>query len=193
MHRRRVSGRVVQLIAGHLSFGAIASLGALSLVDSVNKFAAKHWMSCGTRVSLKCELRAYAVIPPLFKGDWTNCWSSEVYCSLRRAHGTGLCHGGVLVFAVRPAVNAFQPLELADPAPGDEFPEKEYEERSLILPKLVPSCFPQTLWRLVVLCGMRTVCFSKRGPRFEQCTLFAKDFGMFVYFSCLTIWHWFCC
>ena len=27
MHRRRVSGRVVQLIAGHLSFGAIASRG----------------------------------------------------------------------------------------------------------------------------------------------------------------------
>ena len=41
MHRRRVSGRVVQLIAGHLSFGSIASRGALSLLDSVYKFAAK--------------------------------------------------------------------------------------------------------------------------------------------------------
>ena len=40
MHRRRVSGKVVQLIAGHLSFGAITSRGALSFLDSVYKFKA---------------------------------------------------------------------------------------------------------------------------------------------------------
>ena len=47
IHRRRVSGRVVQLIAGHLSFGANASRGALSLLDSVFKITAKHLISCG--------------------------------------------------------------------------------------------------------------------------------------------------
>ena len=60
MHRSRVSGRVVQLIAGHLSFGAIASRGALSSLDSVYKLAAKHCMSCGIPwVFLKYERRAY--------------------------------------------------------------------------------------------------------------------------------------
>ena len=30
---------------------------------------------------LKRELRAYAGLLPLLKGDWTNRWSPEVYCS----------------------------------------------------------------------------------------------------------------
>ena len=68
MHRRRVSGRVVQLIAGHLSFGAVASRGALSLLElGVSNLAAKHWMSRGIPWdSLKCELRAYAGLLSLF-------------------------------------------------------------------------------------------------------------------------------
>ena len=70
MHRQRVSGRVMQQVAGHVSFGAITSRGVLSLLDSVYKFAAKHWMSCVIPcVSLKCELRAYAGLLPLLKGD----------------------------------------------------------------------------------------------------------------------------
>ena len=47
MHRRPASGRVVQLIAGHRSFGAIVSPGALSSLDSVYKFLAKDSMSLG--------------------------------------------------------------------------------------------------------------------------------------------------
>ena len=46
MRRRRVSGKVVQLIAGHLSFGAITSRGALSFLDSVC-INSRHWMSGG--------------------------------------------------------------------------------------------------------------------------------------------------
>ena len=94
MHRRRVSGRVVQLIGGRLSFGAIASRGALSLLDSVYKFAAKHSMSCGIPCdSLKFELRAYAGLLPHLKGDWINSWCPEVSYSdnvvLCDAHNTG--------------------------------------------------------------------------------------------------------
>ena len=51
MHRRRVSGRVVQLIAGHLSFSAIASRGALSLfgLGVLNSLEARDvmWNSVG--------------------------------------------------------------------------------------------------------------------------------------------------
>ena len=61
MHRRRVSGRVVQPIAGHLSLGAVASRGALSVLHSVYKYAAKHWWD-----SLKRELRTYAGLLSLF-------------------------------------------------------------------------------------------------------------------------------
>ena len=69
----------MQLIAGHLS---IACRGALSPLDSVYKFAAKHWMSCEIPwSSLKCELRAYAGLLPLLKGDWTKRWCPEVSCS----------------------------------------------------------------------------------------------------------------
>ena len=79
MRRRLVAGLVVQLIAGHLSIGAIASRG---MSHSVYKFGAKHWMSCEIPwVSLKCELRAYAGPLPLLKGDWTNCQCPEVNCS----------------------------------------------------------------------------------------------------------------
>ena len=83
---------------------------------------------------------------------------------------------------------AFQQPELADPAPGDEFPEMEYEEVP-DFPKCVPSCFLYTLGVLsimVVSCGARTFCYSKRDPRFEQCNLLVKDIGICVYFSCST-------
>ena len=60
MRRRRVSGRVVQLIAGHLSFGAVASRGALSLY-SLYKSAVQHRMSRGVPWDfLNCEFRPYA-------------------------------------------------------------------------------------------------------------------------------------
>ena len=40
---------------------------------------------------------------------------------------------------------------------------------------------------MVVSCGTRTpCCCSKRGRRFEQCSLLVKDIGMCVYFSCST-------
>ena len=73
MHIRRVSGGVVQFIAGHLSFGAVASRGAVSLLVSVCLFAVKHWMSRGTSWdSLKCE-------PP--------AWSFLVLAVIRRMYG----------------------------------------------------------------------------------------------------------
>ena len=79
MHRRRVSGRVVQLISGHLSFGAVALRRALSLLDSVYKCAAKHWMSRG--IPWESEFQAYAGLFSLLKRDWTDCWCPKVYCS----------------------------------------------------------------------------------------------------------------
>ena len=36
-----------------------------------------------------------------------------------------------------------------------------------------------------VSCGMRTFCYSKRGPHFEQCSLLVKDIGRCVYFFLL--------
>ena len=61
---------------------AIASRGALFLLDSLYKFVAKHWMSRGTLWdSLKCDLRADAGPLSLFTRDWTNCWCPEVCCA----------------------------------------------------------------------------------------------------------------
>ena len=67
MHRRRISGRVMQLIVGV----ARLARGALSLLDSVHKLAAKHWMSCAinSRGLFECGHGAYAGLLPLLKGD----------------------------------------------------------------------------------------------------------------------------
>ena len=79
---RRVSGRVAQPIAGHVSFGAVASRGALSLLNSVYLFAAQHWMLRGIPWdSLKCELSSTRFSLSLSQGDRTNCWGPEVCCS----------------------------------------------------------------------------------------------------------------
>ena len=157
MHRRRVSRRVVQLI----------------------KFAAKHWMLCGNPWdSLKCELRAYAGLLPLLKGDWTNSHASEkgwFFATRTAPHlilssRVTVVFWNVLVVAVRSAVSV----------PGNTLSNnwglpigrlkisfmRWNMKRFQTLPKFVQSCF---LWMLV------------------------KDIGMCVYFSCSTIWHWFFC
>ena len=51
----------------------------------------------------------------------------------------------------------------------------------------------ELLLKTLVSSGMKTFCYSKRGPRFEQFNLLVEDIGMCVYFSCSTIWHWFWC
>ena len=121
MHRRRVSGRVVQLFAVHLSFGAVASRGALSLLDSAYRFAAMHWMSRGVPWdSLKCEFRTYAGLLSLFNGDGTNLLMSrslllgcvpERMVFLRLSRHVSLSSRATVVFwsalasAVRPTVS----------------------------------------------------------------------------------------
>ena len=124
----------------------------------------------------------------------------EVLCD---AHSTGFsrrasCHGRVLehphfrgvASSERAREHAFQQFGLADQALEDEFHEMEYEE----IPDFPKNCaellFLQMLGILsvmVVSCGTRTFCYSKRGPRFEQCnqlvrsecayTFLARQFG----------------
>ena len=149
MHRRRVAAMVVQLIAGRLSFGAIASRGALSFLDSVFQFVAKHWMSCRIPWDpLKCELRAHASLVLLI-GDWTTRWCPEVCCSNaseKKVKGWSFatCTAPHSLVARSPDVlersrfrrpvgserareHAFQQRELADWVPEEEFHEMEYE------------------------------------------------------------------
>ena len=127
----------MQMVAGHLSFGATPSRGASSLLDSVNRFAAKHWTSCGIPwVSLKCELRAHADLLPLLKGDRTHrccpifCpldvhekgWSSAVRTvpvSLVARHGRVLKRSFSQSGCER-GDHAFQKLGLAESGPADD-------------------------------------------------------------------------
>ena len=140
MHRPRASGRVVPLIAGHLSFGAIASPGALSLVDSVYKFAAKHPMSCGIPWdSLNCELRAFAALRSSVarrldqllvpRSLLLGCLRKRILSCAARVEPVSLSsgpHGRVLERSrfrgpggsERAQEHAFQQLGLVDPASG---------------------------------------------------------------------------
>ena len=214
MHRRRVSGRFVQLVAGHLSFGAIASRGALSFSDSVYKYAAKHWMSRGISWdSLTCT-----GLLSLFKRDWTNCWCPEVYCSdasKKKKKGWSLATRMAPVSLVasnarvlersrfrapagreRAHEHVFQHLGLADPAPEDEFLEVECEE----IPDIPCNLCRAALRRRLASCRLwwfrlgREHFATRNAVRAsEQCNLLVKDIGMCVYFSCSTEWHWFFC
>ena len=94
-------------IAGHLSFGAVASRRAMSLLDSVYKLAAKHWMSRGipcdsemstlsirwSIVSLQRGLDQLLVSRSLLLGCFKKGWSF----ASRTAHVSLVaCHGRVL-------------------------------------------------------------------------------------------------
>ena len=65
-----VSGRRVARFDSSSSYigkGGAVDRFSLSLLDSVYKFSAEH--------------RAYVGLLVLMKGDWTNLWCPEVYCS----------------------------------------------------------------------------------------------------------------
>ena len=163
-------------------------------------------MSCGIQwVSLKCELRAYAGLLPLLKGDWTNCWCSEVYCS--GASGKGWFYAArmapslssrvmivfwsVPVFAVRLAVRV--PKSTLFNSWG--LPTWR-QEMSLLRWNMKRSQIFQFFAELLSLDAWRLVDYGRfvrdEDILFLEKYLLVKNIGICVSSSCLTISHWFC-
>ena len=139
MHRRRVSGRVAQLIAVISDLELSPLEERCPFFGSLYKFAAMHWMSRGIPWDpLKCELRAYAGLISWFSGAyrWNAFKKGWSFASRTALVSLVSRHGRVLerscfcspAGSERAREDAFQQLALADTATEGEFSEMKFEE-----------------------------------------------------------------
>ena len=83
--RRRISGRVMELVNGHESFLALGNRGVVSVLDASFMLALASYLVSGEPWStVRMEQRAFGRIPCLLRSDWS------LRCVRRRARVRGV-------------------------------------------------------------------------------------------------------
>lgn len=93
LRRKKVSGRLSEVLVGHLTWALLVRRESLSILQQVYVYIREHYETPATLPpSVREELCQSASILPLLRADLTAPWSSDVICSDASPFGIGACH-----------------------------------------------------------------------------------------------------
>ena len=80
--RRAISGAVLEIIMGHITYSSMCYRPSLSIFSAVYKFIrAHHDHSAKIWKSVRSELQAFLGIMPMLQYRWDAQWSPNILCS----------------------------------------------------------------------------------------------------------------
>ena len=92
LQRRHLSGQVLEILVGNLTFIALVQRGALSIFHNVYKYMHAHYLKPARLWnSVREELVAFRGIMVLLVSDWWLPWRDHVVCSDASETGFGVC------------------------------------------------------------------------------------------------------
>ena len=92
LRRKRCSGKILEVLIGHLTYCFLVRRPLLSIFNAVCKFIQAYPSSTAMMwESVRDELFVAKSLLFLAVGDWTPQWSSTVYCADACESGYGVC------------------------------------------------------------------------------------------------------
>ena len=100
--RRKISGAMLEIIMGHITYSAMCYRPSLSIFSTVYKFIrAHHDHQAKIWKSVRAELQSFLGIMPLLQHSWHAQWSDQVLCTDACLGGYGAVMGDMSTAEVR--------------------------------------------------------------------------------------------